>query len=459
MDPLKVGLFLFLVQIFNICSGSEDSNNKNLAPDEIQTTVSYEMDEEYDENEEIRSTCIDGDSSCLDTLNQEGYPNNGEHNSSSATLADGNHDSESSFGLRGGPDADFDSYFSRNRYNPARAPFNPLNSRVTPGSNTLQKGPRYMNTNLSSIARKLLPSRCGLTGTSLHVFGGKRAREGQYPWMVALVYKTPFDLESNCGGSIIHKRYVLTAAHCVESHKIKPNWELVSVRIGTTRLRSDPKCFIQPSYPGNLDPDCVTVPKFDDIPIERMVIHSLYDWTFTRVVYNDIALLKLKKDVEFSKTVQPICLPSSPQINAKLKATGWGLREDGTDSPTLLEVDLPLVDCRSVRREEYSSLKSTQICAGGESAKDTCRGDSGGPLMDTHETEILAKRIVGVVSGGQWPCGPPGLPAVYTKVFSFVPWILNNMQLTLNLKPSDTIPDTSDDPKYYSRHLKPRARI
>ena len=56
---------------------------------------------------------------------------------------------------------------------------------------------------------------CGIKGKSTdfaRVFNGKDAHPHEFPWHVALLLKNKYA----CGGAIIDKRWVLTAAHCVE---------------------------------------------------------------------------------------------------------------------------------------------------------------------------------------------------------------------------------------------------
>lgn len=65
------------------------------------------------------------------------------------------------------------------------------------------------------------------------------------------------------------------------------------------------------------------------------------------------------------------------------------------------------------------------ICAGyiGEGGKDSCTGDSGGPMRCYHtknDTETLL--LIGVVSWG-YGCGEKQKPGVYTRVTSVRKWI------------------------------------
>lgn len=70
-------------------------------------------------------------------------------------------------------------------------------------------------------------------------------------------------------------------------------------------------------------------------------------------------------------------------------------------------------------------MADTQLCAGGEANKDSCYGDSGGPLMKLHERNnqwILE----GVVSFGT-RCGTQNWPGIYTRVSKYLDWITSNI--------------------------------
>ncbi|KAJ8928433.1 hypothetical protein NQ314_019022 [Rhamnusium bicolor] len=76
------------------------------------------------------------------------------------------------------------------------------------------------------------------------------------------------------------------------------------------------------------------------------------------------------------------------------------------------------------------NLDDGQLCAGGEKGKDSCRGDSGGPLMSYHadENSEINWYSIGVVSFGPSPCGMEDWPGVYTKVANYVPWIVTKLR-------------------------------
>lgn len=89
-------------------------------------------------------------------------------------------------------------------------------------------------------------------------------------------------------------------------------------------------------------------------------------------------------------------------------------------------------DCRDMYLKSgyRKNIPPTALCAGyAEGGKDSCEGDSGGPLMVRQgQSWILA----GIVSNGI-KCAEPNLPGVYARVSEYLDWI----DITIN-KPVDT---------------------
>lgn len=69
------------------------------------------------------------------------------------------------------------------------------------------------------------------------------------------------------------------------------------------------------------------------------------------------------------------------------------------------------------------------MCAGGIAGRDTCAGDSGGPLMRPLKGTDMKFNwyCVGVVSYGRG-CGIDKWSGVYTRVSSYMDWIVANMK-------------------------------
>lgn len=48
--------------------------------------------------------------------------------------------------------------------------------------------------------------------------GGRQAALGEYPWMARIIHKNNYNQKSyGCAGFLIHPKYVVTAAHCINS--------------------------------------------------------------------------------------------------------------------------------------------------------------------------------------------------------------------------------------------------
>ncbi|XP_031825659.1 CLIP domain-containing serine protease HP8-like [Nomia melanderi] len=271
----------------------------------------------------------------------------------------------------------------------------------------------------------LLPADCG-KDLSQRIVGGDRTDIDEFPWMALLEYSNPTSRRTACGGVLISKRYVLTAAHCVSSGDLPNNWRLENVRLGEYDTSTSTDCI--------WDGDVMTVCADDPITVsvEEQIAHESYRPRSKERKF-DIALLRLSRDVLFTDYVKPICLPTTAEIGPKLHAAGWGKTENTSSSNIKLKVSLPLSD-REACQVNYGNagivLSPNQFCAGGERGKDTCQGDSGGPLMyrKRNRSGNAKWSVVGVVSFGPSPCGTPGWAAVYTKVIDFMPWILSKMR-------------------------------
>lgn len=264
------------------------------------------------------------------------------------------------------------------------------------------------------------PGTCGLD-ISDRIYGGNITGLTSYPWTAILIYREKghdSDL-FHCGGSLISDRYVLTAAHCLDD--LSEDYRLDRIRLGEWNLLTDPDCD---------EHDYCNEPPLD-VGIEEMINHEDYDKV---TILNDIALVKLNQSVNFTETISPVCLPLSDQAKNKntdemvFTAIGWGNTEhrNGTyeyGSTHKLHVQVRGVNLTYCNEVYDDEITPTQICAGGESGKDSCQGDSGGGLVSAVDGFYYD---YGVVSWG-YGCGRKGTPGIYTRVTSFLDWIKNKM--------------------------------
>jgi len=298
------------------------------------------------------------------------------------------------------------------------------------GGETTQK-PAVSAAPTSAPSKGLLPkpgtNACGID-TSERIYGGNVTKIDEYPWLVLLEYTKPQNKKGfHCGGVLISERYVLTASHCVNSAELPTTWTLTGVRLGEWDLDTLEDCDTS-----GATADCNEPPQ--DIPVEELIPNENYEPAGEQQ-YNDIALLRLARPARLTYFVKPICLPTTPELRSKTNVVGekfivagWGKTEKVSQSNLKLKVDVGGVDypkCNQVYSSQRRRIVDTQICAGGDKGKDSCRGDSGGPLMATvndgrgnHFTYLA-----GLVSYGPSPCGMEGWPGVYTRVASYVDWI------------------------------------
>ncbi|KAJ8668476.1 hypothetical protein QAD02_010139 [Eretmocerus hayati] len=276
--------------------------------------------------------------------------------------------------------------------------------------------------------RALLPLKCGMKPIRAvpAVVGGIQTYPSENPWMAALEYGFPGGSVIGCGGSLITAQHVLTAAHCLNPG-LPLGWELQSVRLGEWNISSEIDC---------QDNSCR--PRHIDVPVVMKIKHESYNTNPNTRLSDDIALLKLGRLVKFTDEIQPICLPIKPDLPEYMTVIGWGRTEYSIQSQVLLKAQIPLAnkrECELIYRVHgFAVLSPTQICAGGERNKNSCSGDSGGPLIGLNEPILKGKlfefrnAVLGIVSFGSQRCGTAGIPAVYTKVYDYVPWILDKIR-------------------------------
>ncbi|XP_059197799.1 transmembrane protease serine 9 [Centropristis striata] len=229
---------------------------------------------------------------------------------------------------------------------------------------------------------------------SQRIVGGVTARRGEWPWIGSLQYQRLH----RCGATLIHSKWLLTAAHCFKTDPGPTHW---AVSLGSV-LRSGLGALV--------------------IPIQRVVIHPAFNGTN---MDHDVALLELVVPAPMSYTIQSVCLPSPVHRflkNAECYITGWGsMREGGSLTNLLQKAAVNIIDQADCQQSYGNVLTPTMMCAGSmEGGRDTCLGDSGGPLTCREPSGQWF--IAGVTSWGHG-CGRIGFPGVYTRVTSVRKWI------------------------------------
>jgi len=234
------------------------------------------------------------------------------------------------------------------------------------------------------------------------IIGGTDANPDDYPWAAALLQSTVSDgfNAQFCGGTLIARRWVLTAAHCVEALSSASE---VEVAIGINNLNN--------------------ISITDRITINNIFVHPDYD---TNSLDNDIALLELA--TPSNNTVLSIADNSFTDNIATgelMTIIGWGSVKatEPLAFPILLqEVQVPRFDFAACNNIYNDLLTNNMICAGfSAGGKDTCQGDSGGPILyfDTSNDTYYQTGITSFGAG----CAVANKPGAYTRTANYIDWI------------------------------------
>jgi len=236
------------------------------------------------------------------------------------------------------------------------------------------------------------------------IIGGTNADIADFPWQIYL--RTGNYM---CGGTIIAPNWILTAAHCTHNPDGTP------IPASEMRVRA-----------GSSNP--YTGP-YEQYLVSQVVVHENYN---RQSLFSDLALLKLQTPIT-ATNASPIRLVTPGDANEGATdpgvitwVTGWGLTSVIPEiSPVNLQkVQLPIVSIETAS-QVWSSIPSFTIMAGyRDGNKETCSGDSGGPMVVSVDGEY---KIAGIVSWGNTTCSTY---SGFTQVSAFESWIRNKTGIT-----------------------------
>ncbi|KAF4521140.1 hypothetical protein B566_EDAN012905 [Ephemera danica] len=197
-----------------------------------------------------------------------------------------------------------------------------------------------------------------------YIISGMLSYRGQFPFIAGL----DIDDDFFCGGSLITRIHVLTAAHCCSDSK------KYDVYLGAQNIDADEAGrTLMTSY--------------------RKVFHHQFN---PDSLVNDIAIVFLPKAATLTK---------KPEVS---------------DVMYNIELNIvPLAECMKTYGSD--SVFNTNICSASRGIQATCQGDSGGPLVIRDSNNQWMQ--VGLVSYGAASGCEEGYPDVFTRLTPFLPWI------------------------------------
>uniref|UniRef100_A0A182MXV7 Peptidase S1 domain-containing protein n=1 Tax=Anopheles dirus TaxID=7168 RepID=A0A182MXV7_9DIPT len=243
------------------------------------------------------------------------------------------------------------------------------------------------------------------------ILNGTDAIAGHWPWHAAIFHLKDNRMKYVCGGSILDRNTILTAAHCVHSvYGVIPR-RYVSIQLGRVQLKEENEYI-------------------ESHDVEDIIVHPQFS---TYSIAYDIALIKLARNITMSKYIQPVCLWNLDYeihsvIGKNGTIVGFGLTENDTGSDhlkqALVKVMDPL-DCIETDRVLGALLTTEMFCGMGLSGTNPCNGDSGGGVF----FEISGKWFMrGLVSFTPARANRTDLcdgkkSTVYTDVAKYLKWI------------------------------------
>ncbi|CAI9561007.1 unnamed protein product [Staurois parvus] len=255
------------------------------------------------------------------------------------------------------------------------------------------------------------PSKCGQPTfppqINTRIVNGEPAAPHTWPWQVSMQSRNETIFFHTCGGTLIHKNWVLTAAHCFNELY---RWQMCLGKHNLTLVEPTEQCY----------------------KILGIYRHEGFVYPEIPALEYDIALVRLDGEVAANDYIDFACLPPKDQVlgaNYRCHATGWGGNSLAPRAAEALnQVVLPVIAYEICKTPEFwwFQIKDSMICAGyvlPDELKSVCQGDSGGPLVCPSTTNSAIWEVHGITSFGPIGCIMDKKPSVFTRASAHLDWI------------------------------------
>lgn len=281
------------------------------------------------------------------------------------------------------------------------------------------------------------------------IVNGYDAKIESYPWQVKVGLTQEGFNRANCGGVVIHKKFVLTASHCIGTYT-----DSYSIYGGSThqsrltKISQVKKIYDTADYKYR---DTLEKRRKELKNFKKKFGGRLTRYEKEKYLEHDLVLLELKKELTFNSKISKVHLFSNSleklyneSNQYTFVTTGWGGRMHGLGAPNVLQGTdklklLPMVDDKSWGNEffvndyypderEQGRMNINYLSFAADKMGinfSACVGDSGGPMIVKMNNENY---LVGITSFvGDHGCSSS---SNYASIPFYYSWITTTISQT-----------------------------
>ncbi|XP_050505517.1 uncharacterized protein LOC114338870 isoform X3 [Diabrotica virgifera virgifera] len=304
----------------------------------------------------------------------------------------------------------------------------------------------YCNNGIWDFPKPICQPKCGKKfnkETIALTWGGNDVKDFEYPWVIALYKNAGGRYRNVCGGTLISRRVVITAAHCVtDDYGNAIGRENFQVAAG--------------KYYNAFGDQRDTKAQYRKI--SQVIVHKGYRGVSQRYIA-DLALLITQELFKLDPVVQPVCTDNVNNMfltNYQMgEVAGWGLTENDKPSDRLRVIRIPYKEGGTCARElpasweqEYNFLD--KICAGRQNESiAVCQGDSGSGLVfqNREDNRYYIHGIVSIAPNLYTASCNNRTNALYTSVIFYYAFI--KIEMNKNHMEDCKLPEYPKNGKWY----------